>query len=133
MCEKGRLLSKKLGTNRICMIYDRKDHKKMKYDPYALKKAREIGAELEDYYPMQCQDIYVLHTNWFFRLLWGLIRNFLSSYIRKTVHMISYKKLLTKFDKDCLLKEHGGTSTVNYEKPHVPDYQFFYPDGKKTM
>ena len=119
MCEKGRLLAKKLGTNRICMIYDRNDHKKMKYDPLALKKARSIGAELEDYYPLQCQAIYVLHTNWFFRFLWTLIKNFLSSYIRSTVKMVSYKKLAKFFDKDCLLKEHGGTSTHNYEKPHT--------------
>ena len=40
MCEKGRQIAKKLGTNRIVMIYDRKDHKAMKYDPLALKKAR---------------------------------------------------------------------------------------------
>lgn len=43
MCEKGRLLSKKLGTNRICMIYDRKDHKKMSFDKKALYKAKDIA------------------------------------------------------------------------------------------
>jgi len=74
MCEKGRQIAKKLGTNKITIIYDRKDHKKMKYDPKALKKARQIAAELEDYYPMQCEKIYVLYCNWFFKLLWAIVR-----------------------------------------------------------
>jgi len=115
------------------MIYDRRDHKKMKYDPLALKKARVIAAELEDYYPMQCEAIYVLHTNWFFKFLWALIKNFLSKYIRNTVKMISNKKLLKHFDESCLLAEHGGNSLHQYDKPHTPDIMYYYEGNKQRV
>ena len=52
MLEKGLQMSRNKGTNRIVMIYDRKDHNKMKYDMAALKKARKVASDLEDFYPM---------------------------------------------------------------------------------
>jgi len=52
MLEKGYQISRKVGTNRVCIIYDRKDHNKTKYDFKALTKAREVAGEIEDFYPM---------------------------------------------------------------------------------
>ena len=102
------------GDGKINIIYDRKDHNKMKYDPKALNKARIIAAEIEDYYPLSINRIYVLHCNWFFKFLWTLVRPFLSKNVSKTIKMVKPKKLVKFFDLENLHVEYGGYSDYDY-------------------
>ena len=42
MVENGRKIAKRLGTNKITIIYDRKDHFKNKFNRKALNEARKL-------------------------------------------------------------------------------------------
>ena len=134
-CEQGRQLSRHLGTGKLVILYDRKDHFKNKFSPKAMNSAIKLLGELSDYYPYQCESFYIIHTNFFFRFIYGMVKPFLPKYLKKIVKTVKkYVYLQEFFGKDCLLKEHGGFSDFNYDTPNPGHRMYFYrKDGSRFL
>jgi len=71
---------------------------------------------LQDFYAERLSMLYVLHTNWLYKLAYGIIKPFLAKKTKEKIKIINdIPELLQYFDEDCLLPEHGGTSDYQYD------------------
>lgn len=79
---------------------------------------KKLLGMLQDYYAERLAAVYILHVNWFFRLIYAIVKPFLS---RKTTDKVKILKKVSDlkkyFEEDCLLPEHTGTSTYVHPYP----------------
>ena len=128
-------MGRRLGMKKICVIYDRKDHKKNKVDKKALSEAKDLLKKLQEFYPYQIDGIYILASNWFFRSLWKVVKYVMHKYLRKIVENVkTYDKLKKFFRPDCIMEEMGGVKEnyFNYDKPNPGNRMYYYrEDGTR--
>lgn len=62
-------------------------------------------------HPERLSNVFIINPNWFFKVLFTIIKPFLNSRTRKKIKIVQKNEdLLEFFDKENLLKELGGTS-----------------------
>jgi hypothetical protein len=109
MLEKGLQEADKLGTQKIVVVYDRKGYSKKNHDPKTVDTMKKLMPILQDYYPERLQCFYVLGANWFYRMMFDIVKAFLS---KKTIEKVKVlggnEDLLQYFDKENLSIEYGG-------------------------
>ena len=110
------------GQEQMVVIYDKLGYDKPQ--PYLKKFVKIHTKELTDYYPERLGVMFFLNTNWIFRLMMAVVRPFLTQRTRDKIQVVTDLKTLKEyFDDDCLLPEHGGTSTENndpYKEYNIP-------------
>jgi hypothetical protein len=103
-------ISNNLRTDKkqVVVIVDRENMGLANFDRRFMGK-RGLISVLQDFYAERLHKIYVLHINWVFRMIFSMVRPFLSA---RTVEKIKIcaetSDLWEYFDKEFLLKEHGG-------------------------
>jgi len=119
MIEKGVNKMKENGASHVCVLWDREgfDQKK-NFDKSILTVMKQLVGILQDFYAERLEQVYILKPNWFFKMIFGLIKPFLSDKTKNKVKLINKnEELLNYFDPENLLKEYGGTSTFQYSWP----------------
>ena len=63
----------------ICVIYDRTGFDKKKhFDDELMKKTKELVGMLQDFYAERLAVMYILNVNWFFRVMYAMMKPFLT-------------------------------------------------------
>jgi len=117
--EKGVNLMKEVGTSQVCVIWDREgfDQKK-NFDKSILTVMKQLVGILQDFYAERLEQVYILKPNWFFKMIFGLIKPFLSDKTKNKVKLINKnEELLNYFEPENLLQEYGGASKFEYSWP----------------
>jgi hypothetical protein len=99
----------------VVVIMDRENMGMANFDRRFMGK-RGLITVLQDFYAERLFKVYVLHVNWLFRMLFKMVRPMMSARTTEKVNFYLYKikicgdidELLEFFNKDDLLKEHGG-------------------------
>jgi len=111
MLEKGLKEAEKLGQTKIVVVYDRRGYDKSNQDPKSIDAGKQLTPILQDYYPERLHCFYVIGANWFYRMMFGIVKAFVS---KKTLEKISIlgstEDLLDNFNKEDLLIEYGGVT-----------------------
>ena len=82
--------------------------------------AKKVTGMLQDYYAERLEVAYILHINWFFRLMYGIFKPFLSKKTRDKIKIMGrVSEMRNYFDDENLLACHGGTS----EFDTTPDFK----------
>jgi len=116
--EKGTKLMDEAGSYKMVVIWDREGTTKKNFDKSMLGLMKQLMGMLQDFYAERLEAVYILHANWLFKLIYGMIKPFLADKSRKKMRIISKKEdLLNYFDKDQLLPEYGGTAKYQYRYP----------------
>ena len=80
------------------MIYDRFGWRKsVNFDKRLMSLVKRLVGMLQDYYAERLAAVYILHINWFFRLIYAIVKPFLSSKTTSKVNIIKKVKDLKKF------------------------------------
>lgn len=109
MLEKGIREAEKLGQTKIVVVYDRKGYSKNNHDPQTVDTMKKLMPILQDYYPERLECFYVLGANWFYRMMFDIVKAFLSKKtIEKVKVLAGVEDLLQYFDKENLSIEYGG-------------------------
>jgi len=109
MLEKGIKEAEKLGTDKVVVVYDRRGYSKKNHDPKTVDTMKKLMPILQDYYPERLQTFYVLGANWFYRMMFDIVKAFLSEKTAKKVKVLAdQQELLQYFDKENLSIEYGG-------------------------
>lgn len=62
-------------------------------------------------HPERLSNVFIINPNWFFKVMFTIIRPFLNSRTKKKIKIIEKNEDLYEFfEKDSLLRELGGTS-----------------------
>eukprot|EP01016_Furgasonia_blochmanni_P016066 TRINITY_DN190_c0_g1_i4.p1 TRINITY_DN190_c0_g1~~TRINITY_DN190_c0_g1_i4.p1 ORF type:complete len:920 (-),score=235.17 TRINITY_DN190_c0_g1_i4:117-2876(-) len=118
MIEMGCREADRLGSKKVCVIYDRENFQSSTFHREAFNQMKQKMEVLIECFHHRVSSIYVLHANWWYRIMFGIFKTLVRSVVTEKVQMISHEDLLQHFDKKYLLKEHGGES----------DFEFKYPD-----
>ena len=109
MLEKGLAEAEKLGTHKVVVLYDRKGYGKKNHDPKTVDTLKKLMPILQDYYPERLECFYVNGANWFYRMMFDLVKTFISKKTIEKVKVLSgTEDLLNYFDKENLSIEYGG-------------------------
>lgn len=109
--------SDNVGKKQIVAIIDRKDSGIRNVD-YKMIGQSGIISMLQDFYAERLHGIYVLHVNWVFRMVYKLIKPFMSERTTSKLHILSgIEDLKTFFNEEDLMIEHGGKSEYVYSVP----------------
>jgi len=109
MLEKGLQEAEKLGSSKVVVLYDRKGYSKKNHDPKTVDTMKKLMPILQDYYPERLEVFDVLGANWFYRMMFDVVKVFLSQKtIEKVKVLAGVEDLLNYFDKENLSIEYGG-------------------------
>lgn len=117
--EQGIQKMKDLGTSKICVIWDREgfDQKK-NFDKSIITIMKQLLGILQDFYAERLDVVYILKPNWFFKMIFGMVKPFLSEKTKGKLKLINKnEELLNYFEPEYLLKEYGGTADYLYSWP----------------
>ncbi len=103
------------GIKQVCCIIDRENVSYANFDKRFLGKMN-LASMLQDYYAERLHRVYILHVNWLFKMIKGIIKPFLSEKtISKRMILNDVTELKKYFTDENLLKEHGGKSEYEYK------------------
>lgn len=117
--EQGIQKMKDLGTSKICVIWDREgfDQKK-NFDSSIITIMKQLLGILQDFYAERLDVVYILKPNWFFKMVFGMVKPFLSEKTKNKLKLVNKnEELLNYFEPQNLLKEYGGTADYQYAWP----------------
>ncbi len=118
LIENGVKIMEELGSSKMVVIWDREGFTSKNYDKSMLGMAKQLMGILQDFYAERLEAVYILHANWFFKMMYGIIKPFLAEKSRKKKKILSKTEdLLNYFDADQLLPEYGGTNKFEYRWP----------------
>lgn len=118
LVEKGVKKSDKLGSKQICVIYDRGEMTSANRDSGLISLFRQLVAMLQDFYAERLGALYILHVNWFFWVVFKIIRPFLSTKTSEKIHVLgNLNELKQFFDSSDLMQEYGGTNEYVHPFP----------------
>lgn len=117
LIETGTRLADEQGKDgKICVLWDRKGFSMKNFDKRLMGMLKKLSAILQDNYAERLDSIYILFPNWFFRTMFKLLKPFLNKKTKEKLKLIeNYKELDRFFEKDCIMKEMGGTSEFLYQ------------------
>jgi hypothetical protein len=87
--DKASRICDKNGTTQMCVIFDRTNMTNKK-EKIWLPIYKEMSTMIQDYYPERLHQAYVLHLNWFGKLMYGLCKPFIAKKTRNKVKFLSY-------------------------------------------
>ena len=103
MLEKGLEEADKLGSQKVVVLYDRRGYGKKNHDPKSVDTSKKLMPFLQEYYPERLHVFYVMGANWFYKMMFALIKTFIS---KKTIEKVCLlgdnEDLLQHFDKEQL-------------------------------
>jgi hypothetical protein len=89
-----------------------------------MKMARDLSGMLQDMYAERLSKFYVLHVNWFYKMMWAMTKPMLAKKTKEKIEIVGNpKQLLKYFDPPQLVKEYGGTSDYVCPFPIVSSSQ----------
>ena len=101
------------------VIVDREGSGYANFDKRFLGKM-SLAQVLQDYYAERLHKVYILHVNWVYKMVFGIVKPFLSERTKSKLKILSdVSELKNYFTEDNLLKEHKGTSNFVYKYPDV--------------
>jgi hypothetical protein len=107
-------------TGKLSVVWDRQGFTMKNYDKRFFTLAKKFTGVLQDNYAERLDTFYILHPNWFFKTVYAVVKPFLTQRTKDKIVLINNQKDLMKhFEPDCLLKEHGGTSSFVYKYKDV--------------
>ncbi len=107
-------------TGKLSVVWDRQGFTMKNYDKRFFTLVKKFTGVLQDNYAERLDTFYILHPNWFFKTVYAVVKPFLTQRTKDKIVLINNQKDLMKhFDPDCLLKEHGGTSSFFYKYKDV--------------
>ena len=117
--EEGIKKMQETGTSKICVIWDREGFSpKKNFDKSMLTVMKQLMGILQDFYAERLEVTYILKPNWFFKMIVGMMKPFMSDKTKKKIKVVNNtKELLDYFEPENLLKEYGGTSDFEYRWP----------------
>lgn len=119
LIEKAIQQSEGKGNEKIVVIYDRSGFEKKNFDNKIMTFAKKFVSLLQDYYAERLACFYIVNANWFFKLMYGVIKPFLTQRTKDKMIIIGKQEDFFKyFEPENLLPEHGGTSDFIYD-PHA--------------
>ena len=114
------MLEAEKTTGKLSVIWDRQGFKMKNYDKRFFTFAKKFTRVLQDNYAERLDTFYILHPNWFLKTVSVFVKPFLAQKTKDKIVIINNQKDLMKhFEPDCLLKEHGGTSSFVYKYKDV--------------
>eukprot|EP01017_Pseudomicrothorax_dubius_P036520 TRINITY_DN5236_c0_g1_i1.p1 TRINITY_DN5236_c0_g1~~TRINITY_DN5236_c0_g1_i1.p1 ORF type:complete len:202 (+),score=34.99 TRINITY_DN5236_c0_g1_i1:274-879(+) len=116
LLEQGLHQAEVLGSGKVCVLWDREGFDRSKnFDSSLSDLMKQMTKVLQEYYAEVLDNMYILHANWFFKMMWAIVSPFINKRTRDKVKVIDeIERLKDTFDVDCLLREHGGTSDYVY-------------------
>ena len=133
LLEKGIKLAEEAGQQKLVVIWDREGFNRRNFDSSMFKTLKEISAVLQDYYAERLHGLFILHPNFFFKTVYGMIKPFLNAKTRSKIKIIDRSSETYKyFTSENLLPEHGGISQFLYRYPSnaKPIIDSYYAFGK---
>jgi hypothetical protein len=70
-------------------------------------------ASLGDYFPELLGKVYILHSNWLFHVLYGIVGVFLDPVTKAKIYLSSVEEFAETVEIDNLLSEHNGPKEPN--------------------
>mmetsp|Transcript_5269 Transcript_5269/g.9666 ORF Transcript_5269/g.9666 Transcript_5269/m.9666 type:complete len:241 (-) Transcript_5269:36-758(-) len=118
LLEQGTAESDRVGSKQICVIHDRGQMTKKNKDDELMTIGRTLSSMLQDFYAERLGALYVLHVNWFYWLMFQMMKPLLSKKTRNKIHIMNKPRELQQyFDPAQLLAEHEGTSLYSHPYP----------------
>ena len=118
LLEKGIKLAEESGQQKLVVIWDREGFQRKNFDSSMFKTMRELSGVLQDYYAERLHSLFILHPNFFFKTVYGMVKPFLNEKTKSKIKIVDKSSELFKyFTADNLLMEHGGTSPFLYRYP----------------
>lgn len=82
-------LAEKNGTDKITVIWDRHGFEKHKnYDERAFEFMKKFTKIVQENYAERLHKMYILNANWFFKLVFNTVKNFMSKNTRRKIFII---------------------------------------------
>ena len=108
------------GGKKITFIVDKRNFSKKQMGKGGNKLMKDAAKILQDYYPERLEKFYLIGADWYFRILFGIVRPFLSEKTRNKLNLIDDTSHLFKhISADNLMKEYGGNIDFKYDKYEV--------------
>jgi hypothetical protein len=101
---------KQTGKEEAVLIYDLSNYEKQNADNRTLKFLLDI---FQYHYPGRISSVFVLNAPFFYRLLWKMVKPWLSGELMSKVNMLTPEDLRGFIQPSNLLVEHGGTATFD--------------------
>jgi hypothetical protein len=118
LLEQGTAEADRIGSKQICLIHDRRNMTKANKDDELMSIGRSLSSMLQDFYAERLGALYVLHVNWFYWLMFQMMKPLLSSKTRNKIHILNKPRELTAYFEPCyMLDDHGGTSEYVHPYP----------------
>jgi hypothetical protein len=70
-------------------------------------------ASLGDYFPELLGKVFILHSNWLFHVLFGIVGVFLDPVTKAKIYLSEIDEFAETIEKDNLLNEHNGPEKAN--------------------
>lgn len=100
--EKGTRKADKNGSTQICVLFDRTGMSQATEKKW-LPLYKELSSVVQDYYPERLYQAYVLHMNWFAKIMFSMCKPFLAKKTRNKIVVIrNDEHLLEFFNQDTL-------------------------------
>eukprot|EP00656_Telonema_subtile_P031718 TRINITY_DN3469_c0_g1_i1.p1 TRINITY_DN3469_c0_g1~~TRINITY_DN3469_c0_g1_i1.p1 ORF type:complete len:253 (+),score=83.76 TRINITY_DN3469_c0_g1_i1:292-1050(+) len=91
------------GNTQLAVIYDRRGMTRKNFDKKLFQVALDMVDIAQDYYAERLGKMYVVGANWFYYMMWGIVKPFLSERTKsKVVLLDKTTDLLEHFDADKL-------------------------------
>lgn len=124
MIEKGIRLCKEKKSDKMVVLYDREGFVNKNFDTKLATVMKSLLKILQAFYAERLAKMYVLNPNWFYKMMFAVVKPFLDDKTKKKIVLVSKLDELKKdFDPSQLMVEHGGTSL----------YQYSWPEGSKPI
>ena len=100
------------------MIYDREIMTSANRDTNLISIVKTLATMLQDFYAERLGAMYVLHVNWFYRMMYQAVKYLLHQKTRDKFHVLGANSdLLAYFDEDQLMRNYGGFNEYVHPYP----------------
>jgi hypothetical protein len=111
-------LADERGVGQMCVIFDRAHMTAENRDHNLIGLLRRLAGMLQDFYAERLAAVYILYVNWFFWLMFKVIKPLLNRKTGEKINILRNVDALREFfDPDQLMLEYGGTSDFTPEYP----------------
>lgn len=118
LLEQGTAESDRVGSKQICVIHDRRQMTKANKDEELMSLGKSTSSMLQDFYAERLGALYVLGVNWFYWLMFKMMKPMLSNKTSGKIHIMNKtKELLNFFQPEQLMSEHDGRSLYLHPYP----------------
>jgi hypothetical protein len=118
MMEKAVKLADEKGIGQVCVIYDRGEMTDENRDNNLIQMMRTLSGMLQDFYAERLGAVYVLHINWFYWVMYQMVKPLIQRKTGDKIHVLRNTNGLREFfEPDQLMREYGGVNSFIPEYP----------------